>query len=111
MTVASCQEYFNTLNQRFNEDAAKGLTASFQFDLTGDGGGVYCVDVADGSMSIVEGGKEEPSITITISAENYLKMAHGKLNGQMAVMTGKMKVKGNMSLAMKMRQLFPIIKN
>ena len=56
MSVASCQEYFDTLHERFNSDAAKGLNASFQFDLTGDGGGIYCVNVDDGSMSIVPGG-------------------------------------------------------
>ena len=111
MTVESCKEYFETLHERFNTDAAKGVNATFQFDLTGDGGGIYCVNVDDGSMSIQEGSKEDPSITITISADNYLKMAHGKLNGQMAVMTGKMKVEGNMGLAMKMKALFPVISN
>ena len=109
--ISTVKEYFDTLGDRFNYKASKGVNASFQFELTGDGGGVFCVNVADGDMNIAEGEQEEPSLTITISADNYLKLAHGKLNGQMAVMTGKMKVKGNMSLALKMRQLFPIIKN
>ena len=109
--ISTVKDYFDTLDQRFNYDASKGMNACFQFELTGDGGGTYCVNVDDGQMSIAEGETEHPSLTITITADNYLKLAHGKLNGQMAVMTGKMKVKGNMSLAMKMKQLFPIIKN
>jgi putative sterol carrier protein len=109
--ISTVKQYFDTLGDRFDYEAAKGMNASFQFELTGDGGGVYCVNVNDGDMNIAEGEQEEPSLTITISADNYLKLAHGKLNGQMAVMTGKMKVKGNMGLAMKMQKLFPVIKN
>ena len=109
--ITTVKEYFDTLDQRFDYGASKGVKACFQFELTGDGGGIYCVNVDDGTMSIAEGGNDAASITITISAEHYLKMAHGKLNGQMAVMTGKMKVKGNMGLAMKMKKLFPVVKS
>jgi putative sterol carrier protein len=42
-----------------------------------------------------------------MTAPDYVSMANGDLKGQMAFMTGKLKVSGNMMLAMKMQSLFP----
>jgi len=43
-----------------------------------------------------------------MAASDYLDMVNGKLNPQMAFMSGKLKIAGDMGLAMKMAQLFPI---
>ena len=48
---------------------------------------------------------DNPDVTISVSADNLLKMMEGKLNGTTAFMTGKLKVKGNMALAMKLQAL------
>lgn len=109
-TITNAKEYFDTLDQRFDADAAKGLNASFQFELGGDGGGTYCVKVSDGAMEIQEGAEAEPTFTLKMEAEDYIKMAHGKLNGAMAFMTGKMKISGDRSLAQTMKKIFPLIK-
>ena len=53
--ITNVKEYFDTLDQRFDSEAAKGLTASFQFELGGDNGGTYCVKVNDGAMEIQRG--------------------------------------------------------
>ena len=108
--ITNIQSYFDTLSERFNYDEAKGLSASFQFELSGDDGGTYCVVVSDGDMTI-ESGRTDPTFTLKMKAEDYLKMAHGKLNGAMAFMTGKMKISGNRALAQKMKVIFPIIKD
>ena len=47
-------------------------------------------------------------LTITMAASDYLDMVNGKLNPQMAFMSGKLKIAGDMGLAMKMQQLFPM---
>ena len=36
--VSSVKQYFDTLNERFIASAAKGVKATFQFELSGDGG-------------------------------------------------------------------------
>ncbi|MFT4974869.1 MAG: hypothetical protein ACI8S6_000752, partial [Myxococcota bacterium] len=47
MPVSSCQEYFDTLDTRFVQTASKGVDAIYQFNLSGDGGGVWHVFVKD----------------------------------------------------------------
>ena len=38
---------------------------------------------------------------------NFVKMSNGTLSGQMAYMTGKMKIAGSIPMAMKMKNIFP----
>ena len=92
---------------RFNKEASSGVNATYQFDLTGDEGGTYHVCVEDGACEVHEGAADSPNITITMAAADYVDMINGKLNPPMAFMGGKLKIKGDMSLALKMQQLFP----
>ncbi|MEE2961666.1 MAG: SCP2 sterol-binding domain-containing protein [Myxococcota bacterium] len=108
--ISNAKEYFDSLGERFVTEEAKGLNASFHFELAGDDGGLYTVLVNDGHMEIQEGPFEEPTFTLKMKGEDYIKMAHGKLNGAMAFMTGKMKISGDRSLAQTMKKIFPIIK-
>ena len=108
--IKNAKDYFDTLGERFDAAAASGLSASFQFELSGDNGGTYCVEVNDGSMEVIEGGKESPTFTLKMDGDEYIKMAHGKLNGAMAFMTGKMKISGDRGLAQTMKKIFPLIK-
>ncbi len=102
------QQIFDAMPSRFNAAAAAGVNATYQFDLTGDNGGTWQVAVGGGSCTVSQGaGNPSPNITITMSASDYVDMVSGKLNAQMAFMGGKLKIKGDMSLALKMQQLFP----
>ena len=83
----------------------KGVNAVYQFDLTGDNGGVFHVKVADGSAAMEEAAHDNPNITISMSADDFDAMLDGKLNATSAFMAGKLKVKGDMSLAMKLQGL------
>ncbi len=107
MQVSSVREYFDTLPQRFQSAAAKGLHAIFQFELSGDGGGTYHVAVDDGQMKVVEGAAPAPSATIKMKGDDYVKMVNGQLSGTMAFMKGQMKIAGNVVLAQKMQAIFP----
>lgn len=105
--VSSVKEYFDTLPIRFVASAAQGINATFQFELPGDGGGTYHVKVVDGAMSVHEGPVASPSTTLKMTAQDYIKMANGDLNGMTAFMSGHLKVTGNMMLAQKMQAIFP----
>jgi len=108
MPISTCQEYFDTLDERFVASASKGVDAVYQFDLSGDGGGTWHVIVVDGGMEVGEGAHASPSSTITAKAADYVKIANNEMNGLRAVMTRKMKIGGNLVLARKMQAMFPV---
>src|SRR5262245_18980641 len=66
----------------------------------------YYFTVADETIDVKTGEHEKPNITISMKEGDYLDMINGKLNGQMAFMTGKLKIAGDMGLALKMKSLF-----
>lgn len=107
MRIASCNEYFDTLDKRFVPSAAKGVHAIIQFELEGDGGGTWHIDIHDAAMSVVKGANAKPTAVVGAAAADYVKIVNGDMSGLRAVMTRKMKVSGNLVLARKMENMFP----
>jgi putative sterol carrier protein len=91
---------------RFKKEAAQGLNAVYQFDLSGEGGGKWQISINDGTCDIKEGAHPSPNITISMAAQDYLDMVAGKLNPQMAFMSGKLRISGDMGLALRLQGLF-----
>ncbi len=104
--MPTVKETFDLMPTRFNSGAAEGMDAVFQYDITGDGGGKWYNVIKDGGLTVTEGEHDSPNITITIGSQDYLDMIAGTLNGQMAFMSGKLKIAGDMALAMKIGTLF-----
>jgi putative sterol carrier protein len=102
----SVKASFDAMEGNFNADKAAGMKAVYQWDVTGEGGGKWHAEIADGKCSVKDGAHASPNITITVGAKDWLDIVNGKLDGQMAFMSGKLKVKGDMSLAMKLKTLF-----
>jgi putative sterol carrier protein len=100
--------FFSELQGKVDSSKAAGMNASFQFDITGEDGGQWYAAIADGNVDIAEGTIENPSIVLTASSENWLKIVSGELSGQTAFLTGKLKIKGDMSLAMKLQSIFQL---
>jgi putative sterol carrier protein len=78
----------------------------FQFDISGGEGGkkqTWTLDLKnDGAVIAGTHPSEKADITIAVSDDDFLAMSTGKLNGQKAFMSGKIKVKGKMMLATKL---------
>lgn len=100
------KEIFAAMPGRFNKDAAKGLNATFQFDLSGDNGGKWHAIINNETCQVKEGAAASPSITISMTAQDYVDMTTGKLNGQVAFMSGKLRIAGDMGLALRLQSLF-----
>ena len=105
--MATIDEVFTEIESRLKIDPSKvaGMNATYQFDLTGDGGGEKWVKLADDTREFGSGQAESPNITITMAASDFLDLVDGKLDGTMAFMSGKLKVKGDMGLAMKLQNV------
>jgi putative sterol carrier protein len=106
--MATVKETFDMMAGRFKPDRAQGVKAQIQYDITGEGGGTYHADIADGACAVREGPAATPALTLTMTTQDWLDMLAGKLNGQVAFMTGKLKIKGDMGLAMRLAGMFGI---
>jgi putative sterol carrier protein len=90
---------------RDNPDRVAGMNGVFQFDLSGANGGVWHVALANGDGHVGEGPAENPGVTISMDSDDFVALTEGRLDGTMAFMSGKLKVKGDMGLAMKLQTL------
>ena len=106
--VDSVQAFFDGLSGTMDPSKLAGMKATFQFVVTGDGGGEWNVVVADGKAAIAAGKAENPSIVLTASTADWLALMNGDLNGQTAFLTGKLKIQGDMTLAMKLESFFKL---
>ena len=87
-------------------DLAKEINAILHFVITGDNGGTWTVDLTKGSEWVQSGAQGTPKMTVTVSADDFVKIRQKQLNAQMAAMSGKLKFKPmDMGLAMKLGKL------
>lgn len=106
MTMTTLPEIFAAMPASFQRDAALDLDVVVQFDITGEGGGQWYAAIHKGELSVVEGSAPAPSITISAKAQDYIDISTGKLNEQLAFMTGRITAKGDLRLAMKLPKIF-----
>ena len=102
----SCKQVFEQMPSRFKKDAAQGLKAAYQFDLSGEGGGIWQVSIDNNKCDIKEGAHPSPNTTISMAARDYLDMVAGKLNPMVAFSSGKLRISGDIGLAVRFQGLF-----
>jgi putative sterol carrier protein len=82
--------------------AIANVALDLQFVVTDapEGEVPYYLNVADGAGTMARGQLDEPDVTVTTNYETMEAISKGELNTQMAFMTGKLKVGGNMAKLM-----------
>ena len=101
------QQVFDSMPQAIVPEKAGSTKAMIQFDLSGDQGGKWWVKIHDGQAESGQGdAPEAPQLTLMADAMDYVKISLGQLDGTAAFMQGKLKIKGDMGLAIKMASLF-----
>lgn len=102
--MATAKEVFDKISQKMINEPAKfeGIDAIYEFNISGDNGGVWTMDLKSDPKAIKEGSGGNANCTITMSNSDFSDMIDGNLNPQMAFMTGKLKVAGDMGLAIKL---------
>ncbi len=92
-------EIIENLNSKAEGAAPIGGTMKFIL-----GGSAYYID-GNGAKNVFSEEDKEADCSISMSEASFHKLVAGKLNPMMAVMTGKIKIKGDMSLALKLKDL------
>jgi len=97
---------FESMEPLLDESIVNSTQAVFMYDVTGEGGGKWFLDLKNGAGSW---GKGEPATkadcTLTLAKEDFVKMFTGKLKPATAFMGGKLKLKGDMGKAMALEKL------
>ncbi|MCP4539047.1 MAG: SCP2 sterol-binding domain-containing protein [Chloroflexi bacterium] len=104
MAYTTTQEVFeNMVNMA--PDKVGDLDTVILFDLSGDEGGKWTLQLENGKASVDEGETTAPAMTLSMSALDFVAMSNGELNAMNAFMQGKIKIAGDMGLAMKLQTI------
>jgi putative sterol carrier protein len=89
-------------------EKAQGVDAVIQFKFTGEEAGEWNATIKDGKVDVERGTHPSPRMTLTADSSDYVKIFTGELDGMQAFMQGKIKLAGDLNLAMKLMQMFKI---
>jgi putative sterol carrier protein len=106
MTELTLRELIARMPRAFIPENAVGVDTVMQYHLTGDEGGDWIITIKDGECSVAEGVAENPKMTLTAEAQDYKDVVTGKSNAMQAFMMGKLKLAGDLTLAMKLPNFF-----
>jgi len=105
LTIAKLMDL---MPKAFLPEKAAGVEAVIQYHLTGDQGGDWVIKITNGTCTVVPGSAEKPTLTLTAESADYLKIISGKMNAMSAFAEGKIKLKGDLALAMKLMNFFKL---
>ncbi len=104
--METIEDFIKAIPTLIDESKTIGVQAQIQINLSGEGGGNYYVVVNDGSVKVEKGTLENPQMTLSTNTDTALDLLKGKTKPMNAVMAGKVKIAGDMSVGMKLFKLF-----
>ena len=100
------KEVFQKVEMKINARQAdlEKIGAVYKFVVAGPNGGIWVVDLRGDTFGVREG-EEEANCTFDTEETHFMDLFTGKLPPERALLTGKVKVTGDVILAMKFGQL------
>ncbi|SAM08766.1 hypothetical protein [Absidia glauca] len=109
--IAELNKAFEAYTPEERAKLIKQVNGVFQFVLKANGKEeIFTVDVKKEGKVVRGKGNIKADAILTLNDADFVALAEGKLNGQKAYMSGKLKVKGQIMLAMKLDNVFKSIK-
>ncbi len=105
LTVA---DLMSKMPKAFLPEKAPGLDAVIQFKFSGAEAGEWFATIKDGKCAVEKGTFPTPKMTLTADSADYVKIFTGEVDGMQAFMQGKLKLAGDLNLAMKLMTMFKI---
>ncbi|MBF0236440.1 MAG: acyl-CoA dehydrogenase family protein [SAR324 cluster bacterium] len=103
--TGTLDELFQGLPSRLKTEKSSGVNMIVHFNLSGALSGKYTVAVKNGECHTQQGHEGEPKCVVEVEGQTYLDIENGKLEPQMAFMSGKLKV-SNIGAMMQFASLF-----
>jgi len=102
----TCRELLQTMPSVLDRSAAKGLNATYEFQVSGEEVFIAHLKIEHGACTYAEGSADNPGVVIKTPASVWLAISRGELDGQTAFMKGKFTAEGDLRLLFKMKTLF-----
>jgi putative sterol carrier protein len=102
----SVETFMMIMPMGFKPAAAGDTKAVIQFDFSGDGEGSCHFKIENGKIKAVSGVAENPDLTIESPFDVWMDILTGKADGQQMFMAQKYKVRGDLSLILRMNEFF-----
>ena len=98
-------EFFEEVKSKFMEADTSDITEhlAYQFNITGEGEGIFYVEVKDGVLSVEPYEYYDRDVMFICEAKTLRKIAEGKLDPVAAFTLGKLKVEGSIDKALKLK--------
>jgi putative sterol carrier protein len=104
MEAQTPRQFFGEiLPRRFKPEKAEGINVVAQLNVSGPDGGSWTVTVKDKTLTVIEGTHPSPDLTLKMSYSDFMDMVNEKLSAEKAFFTGKIQFKGNIAVALKLR--------
>jgi putative sterol carrier protein len=87
------------------------MDAVYQFDLSGTQGGQYYMQISDSTCRVTRGSHPEPHVTLSLSGEDCVRVLSGQVKGAVVAMSGRLRISGDMGLALQLGSLFPTFRD
>jgi len=105
MEAVTPKDFFeNVLPKRFKAEKTAGVDVVVQVDLTGPDGGNWVATVKDKKLGVKEGLHPSPTLSLKMADKDFLDIVNGKLRAETAFFTGKVHFKGDITLALKLKE-------
>ena len=106
MTEAKTPRQFfeEILPNRFKPEKAKDIDVTVQIIITGSELDEWIVIIRNQNLEVKEGRHPSPTLTLEMAREDYMDLINGRISAEKAFLLGKLKFKGNIGLALKLRE-------
>jgi putative sterol carrier protein len=105
MEAKTPKDFFEKmLPNRFKPDKAVGIEVTVQVNIAGPNGGNWVVTIKNQQLEIEEGSNPSPTLSLEMAETDFVELINRKMSGEKAFLTGKLRFKGNMALALKLRE-------
>lgn len=105
--MSEVKAVFQEIDETLKEDTSyvEDTNTIYQFNIKDEDPGVYQLILKGEDSYTAEGEEETPDCTLELAGGDFVKLANGELNGTQAFMSGKLKIKGNMGLALQLQSI------
>jgi putative sterol carrier protein len=99
-------EMMNRMPKAFLPEKAAGVEAVIQYHLSGEEAGDWVVRIGDGKCVVEQGTTDDATMTLQADSQDYKNIILGKLDPMTAFMQQKVKLTGNLNMALGLTKYF-----